>query len=76
VPNSLAPSTFGLRPYGQPNPMSNDQQSAPQGQQEKDEGRDEQGRDRPDLRGPRGNPKTDQADVDHGRERIDSIVSW
>ena len=56
--------------------MSNDQQPTPQTQQIRAEGRDEQGRDRPDLRGPRGNPKTDQEDVDHGRDRIESIVSW
>ncbi|HEY8584722.1 MAG TPA: hypothetical protein VIL49_17300 [Capillimicrobium sp.] len=56
--------------------MSNDEQTTPQREQLTAEGRDAEGRDRPDLRGPRGNGKTDQEDVDHGRDRIESIVSW
>jgi hypothetical protein len=56
--------------------MCNDQQTAEEAQQARSDGRDAEGRERPDLRGPRGNQEVEEIDVERGRGKIDRIVGW
>lgn len=38
-------------------------------------GRPDDGRERPDLRGPRGNQQVDRVDVERGQEKIDRLLT-